>query len=212
MKWNRTAIFLILILLEACFAPPRTRTSGPGEGASGIQTGRLVEYEKGLASWYGKDFNGKPTASGEIYDMYKVSAAHKTLPLGTHVLVKNERNGRTLELVINDRGPFVHGRIIDLSYRAAQKLGCVDEGVVPVTIYLFNRVTENCFAVQVGAFSVKSNAKAYAAGLASKTSHTARIVKRGGLYKVLLGQFPDEAAARSFGRNLDLDFFVVSCN
>jgi rare lipoprotein A len=211
LKWNHTAIFLILILLEACYAPPRSPE--PGRRVSGNRkTGNLIEYERGLASWYGKDFDGKPTASGEIYDMYKVSAAHKTLPLGTHVLVKNEKNGRTLELVINDRGPFVHGRIIDLSYGAAQKLGTVEDGVVPVTIYLFNRVTETCFAVQVGAFSYKSNAKAYAKQMRNKTSRAARIVNRGGLYKVLLGKFPDENSARRFGRDLDIDFFVVSCN
>ncbi len=210
MKWNRTAIFLILILLEACYMPPRTPE--PGDSTSGIRTGNLIRYESGLASWYGEDFDGKPTASGEIYDMYKVSAAHKTLPLGTHVLVKNERNGRTLEVVINDRGPFVHGRIIDLSYKAAEKLGSVEDGVVPVTLYLFNRITESSFTVQVGAFSVKANAKAYAAKLTGELQHTARVVKRGNLYKVLLGQFPSESAARSFGRTLGLDFFVVSCN
>lgn len=211
MKWNHTAIFLTLILLEACYTPPRIPE--PGRTVSGNGTsGNLVEYERGLASWYGKDFDGKLTASGEVFDMYKVSAAHKMLPLGTHVLVKNEKNGRTLEVRINDRGPFVHGRIIDLSYRAAQKLGAVEDGVVPVTIYLFNKVTENCFAVQVGAFSVKSNAKAYARKMGSTTGHTAKIVKRGGLYKVLLGQFPNEDSARRFGRNLDIDFFVVSCN
>jgi len=210
LKWNRIAIFSILILLEACYAPPRTPTMGGSVYKPG--SGNLIEYEKGLASWYGKDFDGKPTASGEIYDMYKVSAAHKTLPLGTHVVVKNEINGKTLEVVINDRGPFVHGRIIDLSYGAAQKLGSVEEGVVPVTLYLFNRVEEHCFAVQVGAFAVKGNATAYASRLTSETEHTARVVERGNLYKVILGQFRDSASAQAFGRTLGLDFFVVSCN
>lgn len=210
MQWNRTAIFLILILLEACYMPPRAPE--PGGSISGIRTENLIRYETGLASWYGEDFDGKPTASGEIYDMYKVSAAHKTLPLGTHVLVKNESNGRTLEVVINDRGPFIHGRIIDLSYKAAEKLDSVEDGVVPVTLYLFNRVTEHCFAVQVGAFAVKANATAYAANLSGEFTHSARVVKRGNLYKVLLGKFPSEGAASAFGRTLGLDFFVVSCN
>ena len=172
--------------------PPRTPE--PGDSTSGIRTGNLIRYESGLASWYGEDFDGKPTASGEIYDMYKVSAAHKTLPLGTHVLVKNERNGRTLEVVINDRGPFVHGRIVDLSYKAAEKLGSVEDGVVPVTLYLFNRITENSFTVQVGAFSVKANAKAYAAKLTGELQHTARVVKRGNLYKVLQVFWPNPRA------------------
>ncbi len=210
MKWNRIAIFLILTLLEACYLPPRTPEAG--NSVSGVQTGDLIEYEKGLASWYGKGFDGKPTASGEIYDMYKVSAAHKTLPLGTHVLVKNERNGRTLEVVINDRGPFVHGRIIDLSYEAARKLGSAKDGVVPVTLYLFSRVKGNCFSVQVGAFAVRGNATAYAARLTGETTHAARVVERGNLYKVLLGQFSDIGVARSFGNTLGIDFFVVSCD
>ncbi len=211
MKLNRIAIFLILILLEACYLPPRF----PGSGQSRRrerQPDNLIKFESGLASWYGKDFNGKPTASGEIYNMYGISAAHKTLPLGTRVLVKDEKNGKTVEVVINDRGPFVHGRIIDLSYGAAKKLGSVEAGVVPVTLYLFRRVKENCFSVQVGAFSVRGNALRYAEKLTRETSRSARVVTRGGFYKVLLGTFPDENAARSFGRKLGLDFFLVSCN
>ncbi|NOZ13845.1 MAG: septal ring lytic transglycosylase RlpA family protein [Acidobacteria bacterium] len=210
MKWNRIAIFLILTLLEACYQAPRGPESGPA--VSSVPTGKLIRYESGLASWYGKDFDGKPTASGEIYDMYKISAAHKTLPLGTHVLVKNEKNGRTLDVVINDRGPFVHGRIIDLSYAAARKLGSVEDGVVPVTLYLYKQVTEHCFSVQVGAFSVAGNARAFALKLTRISGETARVVERGNYYKVLLGHFPDEKSARAFGRSLNLDFFLVSCH
>jgi rare lipoprotein A len=87
-----------------------------------------------MASWYGQDFHGKPTASGEIYDMYEFTAAHPTFPFGTVVRVENLRNGRTVVVRINDRGPFRSGRIIDLSYAAAVRLDMIRDGVVPVRI------------------------------------------------------------------------------
>lgn len=90
--------------------------------------------EIGNASWYGKDFHGKITSSGERYDMFKFTAAHKTLPLGTKVEVTNLSNGRKVKVYINDRGPFVEGRIIDLSYAAALKLGMVKHGTTKVRI------------------------------------------------------------------------------
>lgn len=90
--------------------------------------------EVGNASWYGIDFHGKKTATGEVYDMFGVSAAHKTLPLGTKVRVTNLENGRELELMVNDRGPFVDGRIIDLSYASARLLGMADKGVAKVRV------------------------------------------------------------------------------
>jgi rare lipoprotein A len=105
--------------------------SGKGRGKSYVVKGRRYYIlssakgfkEKGLASWYGEPFHGRRTASGEIYDMDKISAAHKTLPLHTWVEVRNLGNNRLLTLRINDRGPFVPGRIIDLSRAAAQELG-----------------------------------------------------------------------------------------
>ncbi|HBE93956.1 MAG TPA: septal ring lytic transglycosylase RlpA family lipoprotein [Desulfovibrio sp.] len=90
--------------------------------------------EVGVASWYGDDFHGKKTASGDVYDMYAVSAAHKTLPLGTVVRVTNLQNGRQVDLLVNDRGPFVDGRIIDLSYGAAQQLGSARQGIAKVRV------------------------------------------------------------------------------
>lgn len=121
----------------------------------------------GMASWYGRDFHGKKTATGETYNMYALSAAHKTLPLGTRVKVTNLSNGRSVYLTINDRGPFVSGRIIDLSYGAASKLGSVDKGVIKVRITAVGsapapqNVTvaqKRLYHVRVGAFSDKSNA------------------------------------------------------
>jgi rare lipoprotein A len=90
--------------------------------------------EDGIASWYGDIFHGKATSSGEVYNMYDMTAAHKILPLGTHVKVINKNNGATVILRVNDRGPFVSGRIIDLSYTAEQKLGMLQPGTIPVRV------------------------------------------------------------------------------
>ena len=90
--------------------------------------------EKGLASWYGIDFHGRNTSSGEVYDMYQMTAAHKTLPLPTYVRVMNMDNGRTEVVKVNDRGPFIKGRIIDLSYAAAYRLGVTGPGTANVEI------------------------------------------------------------------------------
>lgn len=90
--------------------------------------------ETGLASWYGSKFHGRRTANGDTYDMNALTAAHKTLPMPTRVRVTNLENGRTLDLIVNDRGPFVHGRIIDVSRRAAQLLGFQRQGVAKVRV------------------------------------------------------------------------------
>jgi len=130
--------------------------------------------EKGLASWYGKKFHGRNTSNGEIYDMYAMTAAHKTLPLGVFVRVENQSNGRSEVVRVNDRGPFVAGRIIDLSYAAANTLGVVGPGTAPVivtalgyqnpesdgsvTYRLPQAIDQGPFAVQVGAFTQQPNA------------------------------------------------------
>ena len=117
-------ILLCAITMAACSVAPRykggTRTPPHWE-----RTGAPQEVEEGIASYYGKKYHGNPTASGEIFDMYQISAAHQLLPLGTIVKVTNLDNNRSLEVRINDRGPFVEGRIIDLSYAAAEQLGMV---------------------------------------------------------------------------------------
>ncbi len=131
--------------------------------------------QRGIASWYGKDFHGKKTSNGEIYNMYAMTAAHKTLPLGTHVRVHNLENGKKTDVRINDRGPFVRGRIIDLSYSAAQKVGLVGPGTAKVEIYALGSpsITDGGtsrsyvqqdlytgnFTFQVGAFLNRENAE-----------------------------------------------------
>lgn len=98
-----------------------------------LKTSKNYE-EKGTASWYGPQFHHRPTSSGERFNMYKLTAAHKTLPLSTYVLVTNLINGRQVVVRVNDRGPFVANRIIDLSYAAAKKIGMVGSGVTKVRV------------------------------------------------------------------------------
>ncbi len=99
--------------------------------------------ERGVASWYGKKFHGNLTSSREVYDMYEMTAAHKTLPLPTYVHVRNLRNNKSIVVRVNDRGPFVSNRIIDLSYAAALKLDMIRDGtsLVEVTAYNFDAPT-----------------------------------------------------------------------
>jgi rare lipoprotein A len=94
----------------------------------------LGSVQTGYASWYGKAHQGRRTTSGEVYDMYKLTAAHPALPMGTRLLVTNLKNGRSVTVRVNDRGPIVDGRILDLSFAAARELGAIGDGVVPVRI------------------------------------------------------------------------------
>ena len=133
--------------------------------------------ETGKASWYGKDFHGRPTSSGETFDMYKKTAAHKTLPIGTYVKVINLKNDRPTIVRINDRGPFVKGRIIDLSYSAAKEIDMDASGTADVKIIALGKEIGELrskdgsiplldikdfetgeFTVQVGSFKEKNNA------------------------------------------------------
>ncbi|NIQ93995.1 MAG: septal ring lytic transglycosylase RlpA family protein, partial [Desulfuromonadales bacterium] len=107
-------------------------------------------HERGVASWYGPNFDGRPTANGETFDMRAVSAAHKTLPLPSVVRVTNLENGRSLVIRINDRGPFVRGRIIDLSQRAAELLGFSSQGTAMVDVRLLPDASRKA-ALQAGA-------------------------------------------------------------
>lgn len=91
-------------------------------------------FQTGMASWYGPKFHSKTTASGEKFDMRRLTAAHRTLPFNTIVRVENLKNGRKVDVRINDRGPFIEGRIIDLSRKAAEKLGMIRDGVARVRI------------------------------------------------------------------------------
>lgn len=130
--------------------------------------------EQGIASWYGSDFHGRRTSNGEIYDMHAMTAAHKTLPMNTMLMVTNLHNKRKIVVRVNDRGPFVRGRIIDLSYKGARQLGIVGNGTAKVEIValaegsihkkgtppvlIYDELGVGEFYVQIGAFAKKINA------------------------------------------------------
>lgn len=117
-------------------------TAGPGlvlNASLGTTKPKPLKVERGIASSYGKGFDGRKTANGEIYNQNTYTAAHKKLPFGTKVVVKNLRNGREVTLRINNRGPFVRGRIIDVSLRAARDLGMLKAGVVPVEVTILGK-------------------------------------------------------------------------
>jgi rare lipoprotein A len=121
--------------------------------------------EIGIASWYGQEFHGRPTSSREVFDMNDMTAAHRTLPFGTHVMVTDLANDRSVVVRVNDRGPFVRGRIIDLSYAAARVLGIVGPGTARVRLEILGGFREPAPTssptwIQVGAFSVLETAYA----------------------------------------------------
>ncbi len=135
---NCAKLFLLFVLLVSLTACGLTARSGKSYVING-QRYYILESaegfkEKGLASWYGEPFHGRKTASGEVYDMHRISAAHKTLPLHTWVEVRNLDNNRVMTLRINDRGPFVRGRVIDLSRGAAERMGLLGPGTARVAI------------------------------------------------------------------------------
>jgi peptidoglycan lytic transglycosylase len=120
--------------------------------------------EDGLASWYGGKFHGRMTSSGEVFNTNELTAAHRTLPFGTIVKVTNLDNGKSVQVKINDRGPFVEGRIIDLSRAAAVQLGMIDSGVAHVSLQIVEFVSpSDLYAIQVGAFGLEQNAEKTAA-------------------------------------------------
>jgi len=185
------------LLLYGCFHAARPRPLPPPQPA------RVGSSVVGIASWYGPGFDGKRTADGEIYDQEQLTAASLVLPLGTHVLVTNLSNGRTVEVRINDRGPYVKKREIDLSHRAATILGMLRPGTAKVRVTVLGAAAESPLAqggylVQVGSFSDAANARHLRRRLSRRYSDV-RIDEisagRRRYYRVRMGVFADHASA-----------------
>jgi rare lipoprotein A len=201
----------LLLATNGCSKPVSDNTLKPYRRTTGRKKGTQRPYvierhtyypipsaegysEKGLASWYGKKFHGRKTANGEIYNMYGHTAAHKTLPMNTMLLVKNLSNGRSTVVRVNDRGPFVRNRIIDLTHTAAKELGIIEQGTGRVEIIALGEeisappavkqkkttkpgksrklvhqdFDKGTFYIQVGAFEYKKNARKLAEQFAAR--------------------------------------------
>jgi rare lipoprotein A len=164
--------------------------------------------EEGNASWYGVPFNGRRASNGEIYDMYKLTAAHRTLPFETMVRVTNLNNGKSTVVRITDRGPFVDNRIIDLSLAAAREVDSVGAGVVPVRVDVLSQGVDpnvGFFTVQVGAFRERSNAERLRDRLS--VAYSPIFIQQydspdGIFYRVRVGKVSGEEAAHQFGEQL----------
>jgi rare lipoprotein A len=163
--------------------------------------------EEGVASWYGVPFNGRRAANGEIYDMYQFTAAHRTLPFDSVVRVTNLRNGLQTQVRVTDRGPFVAGRIIDLSLAAARALEVVGPGTAQVRLEVLSGPNPNIgfFTVQVGAFQVRENAERLRKRLAAQYSPVMIQTydsPTGLYYRVRVGRVPSQDAARELADQL----------
>lgn len=176
--------------------PPRGKPPIPGE-----------YVEEGVASWYGDPFNGHRTSNGEIYDMYQFTAAHRTLPFGAVLRVTNLSNGKQTEVRINDRGPFVGNRIIDLSLSAARAIEMVGPGTAQVRLEMLSGPSPigGFFGVQVGAFLVKENADALRDRLGVQFPPAIVVPydsPNGQYFRVRVGRVPSEAAAADLANQL----------
>ena len=188
------------------------------------QTGHRAYSEEGLASWYGRRFHGKKTASGELYDMYAMTAAHPTLPIPSYARVTSLKSGKSVVVRINDRGPFHGKRVIDLSYTAAHKLGLLKSGSGRVRVESIDPADSDTQGealregvyLQVGAFSSQDNAQKLlerlTRALELDASHS-RIVLNGTLHRVQLGPYPSDSDARAdrarVQERLDLNAVLV---
>jgi rare lipoprotein A len=236
---KRCILFLSCILLvSACASrkipePKQKSSQKPytvmGQRYEPLQTHKGF-VQTGVASWYGKDFHGKKTSNGEKYDMNAMTAAHKTLPLGVFVKVRNTLNGHETVVRVNDRGPFVKGRIIDLSYAAAKLLGVDIAGTAPVRIEALGyrgsgvdsyKVLENydngSYSVQVGSFKDYGNAERLSAEMKKRYGFSEvhkTNVSGEDFYRVYAGKYTSlnvaEHAEQEFCEQVNPKSFTVS--
>lgn len=188
-------LILAAISIAVCGLPSCTKKT----------TTPAPQVQTGVASWYGLPFDGRLTANGEIFDMTKMTAAHRTFPFGAVIKVENLANGKQTELRINDRGPFVQGRIIDLSQAAAQSISM--PGVADVRLTVLStprRRAADLFAVQVGIYLQKSDAEKVRAKLAADFTDVNlvyRDLKKS--WSVLVGHLPNPDSAEALAKQLE---------
>jgi rare lipoprotein A len=200
---------IALLFFSGCSRKRRGATAPPAL--------RVGMEETGVASWYGNPYHGRASASGEIYDMEKLTAAHRTLPFGTVVEVENLDNRARVDVRVNDRGPFVKGRIIDLSRAAAREIRMLGPGTAKVRIRVIGLPPSDSaayYAVQAGAFRERENAERLRKKMESEYG-SARLVLRDAnppLWRVLVGRETTEEGAGALAGRVEAelgDAFVV---
>ena len=193
-----TLALLFVWCTMSCGGPDRSRMDRTDRAHLPEPAPTAFYTEQGIASWYGKEFHEKPTATGEIYDMYAMTAAHKTLPLGTWVVVTDLGTQRSVRVRINDRGPFVKDRIIDLSYGAADELGIVEKGTTEVEVrctYSEETLREKLgYWVQLGAYQDIDLAGDLAVRLKQEYPNV-QVLSSEAYHHVRIGPFQSEAEA-----------------
>ncbi|MEG2173735.1 MAG: septal ring lytic transglycosylase RlpA family protein [Desulfovibrionaceae bacterium] len=232
MSWRLLPLLIALIgalILSGCGAKKSWRKGGtPGTKPYTVRGKTYYPLksahgfvEEGVASWYGPGFHGKSTANGERYNQYAMTAAHKILPLGTTVTVTNLSNRRSITVRINDRGPFVGDRVIDLSKEGAERIGMIGKGTARVRVQSQGTIPnirddgdiDGNFFIQVGAFAVQENAEKMVRELQAK-GFSARSVRRenNDLWNVQVGPWTDLFSAEKLLPRFIRDFkgaFVV---
>lgn len=183
----------MLLVLQACSKPSPSRPTAAPQNYSAHST------QEGMASWYGGKFHGRTTASGETYDQDQLTAAHRYAPFHTSVLVTNLDNGQSVRVKINDRGPFVKGRIIDLSRQAAKQIGMLSTGTARVRL-TFEGLTPQAQArryyIQAGSFSDPENAQYQKKAIERAFPNLdVQVVKNKGLYRLQVGRYAQRTDA-----------------
>ena len=209
-------VMLVVTSLAASCAERKAPTGPPSAPAPAaapaippVSPARRIYRETGTASWYGREFHGSTTASGEVFDRYGMSAAHRTLPLGTVIRVTNLDNYKSVTVTVNDRGPFVKKWIIDLSYGAAKELGFIAQGTAPVKIETLKPVDGSAsYTVQAAVFTEEESAKALKYRLTKKFEHVFIVpfmTSLGKLYRVRVGSYGTEEKAELVASRLKLE-------
>lgn len=202
---------------NAIYTPPAPRPNTAARNAP-PQSLPVGYSEEGIASWYGIPYHGRRAADGEIYNMETLVAAHKLMPFNTWLKVTNLTNGKTVDVRIIDRGPFVDGRIIDLSKAAARQIDLLGPGIGRVRLEVIaaprDVPTNDFYAVQIGSFTVLANAEQARAGYQQRYGTAQLAVKSGPVprWRVLVGKFPTVESARELANVLsaeDPDIFIV---
>src|SRR5438128_2409435 len=210
-------VICALIVLSACgHKKVQVRIPQPSSQPGNISSSEL----EGIASYYAEPYHGRKTASGEVFDTYQgLTAAHRTLPFNTLVRVTNKTNGREVDVRINDRGPFIDGRVIDLSLRAAREIDMVRPGVAPVKLKVLKegQAARTVYCVQVGAFENLRAAEVMKQQLEKKYPAVTvqSFAGETTIYRVRIGREPDIQAAQKLAGQLrkdDLKPFVVRVN